>query len=234
MRLITCHSGKLQSLLAEQLRTLRNGDGFSSGIAEWDALAPGQSFARGAVHELAWEMFEPLKMALSLARGASEQIQHPIFLLDPCAAFYPPAIAAGGIDLDKLYLLRPRNRAQAMWAVTECLRCPGVGAAVASMDELSRLEARRLQLAAESGGNAAILLRPRQCRSFPIYAAATRWLIAPAPGERAIQRWKIQLLHGHGGRVGETIHVEHLRKTNTLRAADLLADRSSFAESRSA
>ena len=75
-----------------------------------------------------------------------------------------------------------------------------------------------------------LLLRPMIAtrtgfQAPPIYAAATRWLIEPAPGERTVQRWKVQLIHGHGGRVGKTVILEHSRETNLVRAVEKLADR---------
>ncbi|HZL37905.1 MAG TPA: hypothetical protein VFC78_21485, partial [Tepidisphaeraceae bacterium] len=89
---------------------------------------------------------------------------------------------------------------------------------------LSRIEARRLQLAAERGGGVGILLR-QTGRSSAHHAAATRWLVRPAPGARTLQRWNIQLLHGHGGQLGKTLCLEHCRETNHLRTFDPLAHR---------
>jgi hypothetical protein len=144
---------------------------------------------------------------------------------DPDHTLYPPALAAMGIDLARLYLVRPKDYAEHLWALAECLRCPAVGAVVASVDRLSRTDARKLQLAAEQGGGIALLLRPFN-KNAHIYAAATRWLIEPAPGERNVQRWRIQLLHGHGGRDRSFVYLEHDRETHLLRTTDQLADRS--------
>jgi len=149
----------------------------------------------------------------------------PVIWSDPRGEVYPPALAAMGFDLSKVYLLHPQSVIDEAWAVTECLRCRGVGAVIAAVPErLSRIEARRFQLAAERGGTVGILLR-QHGRGESIYAAATRWLIAPHPGERTIQRWKIQLLHGHGGRVGQTVFLEYSRENHSVRAVEKLADR---------
>jgi protein ImuA len=141
---------------------------------------------------------------------------------DPRNELYPPAVATMGIPLDRLYVLHPRTAPDHVWALAECLRCKGVSATVAPVERLSRVEARRLQLAAEQGGGAGILLRPLD-RAASVYAAATRWLVAPARGERAVQRWRIQLIHGHGGRMGQTVVLEHHRDTRTLEANPLRA-----------
>jgi hypothetical protein len=154
----------------------------------------------------------------------------PIIWCDPRGELYPPALSSLGFDLAKVYLLHPQSLADEAWAVTECLRCRGVGAVIASpAEKLSRIDARRLQLAAERGGTVGILLRPKG-RGDSVYAAATRWLVAPHPGERIVQRWTIQLLHGHGGRVGQTVFLEYSRENHSVRAVEKLADRPAATE----
>jgi hypothetical protein len=127
-----------------------------------------------------------------------------------------------------LFLLRPKTTAEQTWAVAECMACPGVTATVAEAGELSRVEARRFQLAAERGGGAGILLRDPKRATH--YAAATRWRVRPVKGERSVQRWSVQLIHGHGGQVGKTIILERARgvdavQENPVRAVAPLADR---------
>ena len=151
----------------------------------------------------------------------------PVVWSDPRGEVYPPALATLGFDLTKTFLLRTSRDADEAWAVAECLRCRGVGAVIAAPSaskRMSRIEARRLQLAAEHGGSVGILLR-QTGRGDDIYAAATRWKVSPYPGERTVQRWTIQLLHGHGGQVGNTVILEWRRETNSVHTAEKLADR---------
>ena len=158
------------------------------------------------------------------APGANPPAGAALVWLDPAKDIYPPALAAMGVPLDRLFLVRSPIAEQA-WAVAECLRCKGVGAVVAAPQRLSRVDARRLQLAAEQGGGVGLFLRPAG-RASADYAAATRWLVAPAASaEATVQRWKIQLVHGHGGRVGGTVLLEYCRETRALRASEQLADR---------
>ena len=258
MQLISCHDGKLHRLNSGDGDTTFGGGAaafnapvnsargaFRTGLAALDALAPGEAFALGAVHELLSEpnAGSPLFVAMLLARAATcDANARAVIWCDPREEIYPPALAAHGVPLERLFLLRPRDpRRELMWAVAECLRCKGVGAVVAAPPTpMSRLEARRLQLAAERGGGAGVLLRPAG-RASAEYAAATRWLVRPAPGERTVQRWRVELVHGHGGRVGQAVLLEHSREyalttarpaTTTaqpapvpVRAADQLADR---------
>jgi protein ImuA len=202
-------------------------DGFGSGIAGWDRLAPGGAFARGAVHELLWPggeiEGEPMSLAMLLA--AAGKAGGAIAWSDPEGELYLPALAAGGIDLRNLVLLRCHKRGDQLWALAECLRCRGVSATVARVETLSQLEARRLQLAAECGGGVGVFMRPYLNGISTYYAAATRWLIQRAPGSRQVQRWSVQLLHGHGGQIGKVLLLEVDRETRALRVSAPLADR---------
>jgi hypothetical protein len=231
MKFISCHNGKIftatttpdwQCHFSPTVGFAKKS--FQTGLSALDGLLPNSAFARGAVHEILSEsrrQTTPRFFALLLARAAGGNI----IWCDPQRALYPPAVAAARIPIEKLFLLHPKTQADQSWAIAECMRCRGVGVTIAQVSKLSRIEARRLQLAAEKGGGIGLLLRPMD-RNASIYAAATRWLVAPARGLRTVQRWKVQLIHAHGGRVtGQPVILEHHRETNTVRVAEQLADR---------
>ncbi|MFQ5462114.1 MAG: ImuA family protein [Phycisphaerae bacterium] len=98
-----------------------------------------------------------------------------VVLVDAKGDFYPPAAADFGLRLDRLIVLRVRDKRQVFWAVDQSLRCRAVGVVIASMADLDARSSRRLQLAAESSGALGLLLRPhrKQAHSF----AAVRLLI---------------------------------------------------------
>jgi protein ImuA len=234
MKIVTCHRGQLQTSSQGLASAAAKQDVFNTGLEAIDRLLPHGGFARGAIHELLAEEGHglPLFVASVLARAAGGRASNGSFVwCDPQAVLYPPALAAAGIPLGQLFLLRPKNEADEVWAVAECLRCKGVAATLASPRRLSRIEARRLQLAAEDGGGVGILLR-RSGAGSSQYAAATRWLVTPVPGQRTVQRWRLELLHGHGGLVGKAVVLEVCRETNTLRASETVGDRLRPAQTR--
>jgi protein ImuA len=221
MKLISCHDGKLFTLDAARPSRATT-QTFRTDIPALDELPPGGAFARGAVHELLSKPGDakPTFFASVLALHAWTNQNRAVVWSDPHDEFYPPAAAALGIPLDRLFVLRPKDDAEQVWAVAECLRCRGVAAVVATLgarQRLSRVAARQLQLAAERGGGVGLLLRTAGKSSAATaddeHAAQTRWLVQPAPGEPLVQRWRIQLIFGHGGRVGEAIFLEHHRDT---------------------
>jgi len=230
MRFITANQGRLEELGLGGLKTQPDRS-LATGLEALDGLLPGGALARGAIHEalFAPEHGMPITFALLLARSKiqnpkSQTQSSPIFWLDSQHLLYPPALVAAGIDLDRLYLLHPHKAEDRIWAIAECLRCPGMGAVIADVGRLSLIEARRLQLSAEKGGGIGVLLRPAGSVSS-IYAAATRWLVAPSRGDRTVQRWRIQLIHGQGGCVGQGVILEVYREEHHVRAVAPVADR---------
>jgi protein ImuA len=197
---------------------------FRTGLDALDRLAPGESFQHGSVHELLWESTSPKSLALALAKAAQTE-RGAIVWSDPASELYPPALSAAGIDLRCLVVLRCKQRADELWALAECMRCGGVSATIGGVSHLSQLEARRLQLAVERGGGIGVLMRPYAFASDG-YATATRWLVQPVPGDANCQRWRVELLHGHGGLVGQSVLLELDRETRSLRASTAVADRS--------
>ena len=226
---------QLRQRLARLPTVARGGGGtFVTGVGAVDELLPASGLSRGAVHEVL--AAEPtaggaLAFALLLMRGATDatatnalEAGH-IAWCDPQRELYPFGLRDRGVDLSRLVLLRPRGRADEVWAVAEALRCRGVAVVVAAPPALSRVEARRLQLAAERGGGVGLFLRPTN-KSAGHYAAATRWRVEPAPGDEASRRFYVSLIHGHGGRVHNSVLLEVCRETNCVRATDELAHRS--------
>jgi protein ImuA len=236
MKLISCHDGKLHTLdtggaVARRLdrndltrpAAVSTTRAFCTDLKALDALSPGGAFARGAVHELlhvpghAAPMFPAALLAKCAADAsavaAAAAGQNAVVWSDPNHELYPPALAALGIPLERVFLLHPASEADQTWALAECLRCRSVSAVVAALpprQRLTRVEARRLQLAAEQGGGVGLLMRSNG-RSSNEHAAVTRWLVRSEPGERNVQRWRIQLIFGHGGQVGQSVILEHHR-----------------------
>jgi hypothetical protein len=230
VRVVTSINGLLRTLSTAQTRLGADVRCISTGLAQLDALAPGGGFALGAIHEvLGVTATPPFLLPVLVARAAAGQggqgVQGGwVAWCDTRGELYPPALAAMGLPLDRLLVLRPKGPADALWALAECLQCKGVAACVAAPPRLSRVQARRLQLAAERGGGVGILIRPAGALRRP-YAAATRWMARPAPGGRMIQRCSVELVHGHGGCLGKNILLEVCRETHHVRALEAVADR---------
>jgi protein ImuA len=223
MQIVSGTDKLLQTLSVWRLKSSVGSDrSFSTGTA-LDALAPGGGWIKKAVHEILSPTAQPSAvLPMLIARSAAQRGR--VVWCDFARNFYPPAAAAMGLPLDRLVLLRTGNRKEEFWAATECLRSTGVSACIMAMDRLTFLQARRLQLASERGGGVGLLLRSTKALNQP-YAAATRWIVRPAPGQRTVQRWLVTLIHGHGGRVGQSVLLEVSHETHHVRAFSPLVDR---------
>jgi hypothetical protein len=124
-------------------------------------------------------------------------------VVDSARELYVPALSGWGVDPSKALLLRPQSRAEMCWAIEECLRCPGVSATWAWIDE--RIPARvhrRWQLAAEAGGGVGLFFRPLTARREPVWAEL-RLLVTPTVGaQEETRRLNIEVLYRRGGQGG--------------------------------
>lgn len=221
MRWVTAHGKALQIQEQGPERLGRFGD----------SRALDHLIQRRAVHELLFDARAnhplPLFPALSFvgrAEGADSKAGgRAVVWIEPDRLFYPPALCSHSLYLQQkqFYLLRPRP-ADVVWTAVECLRCPGVAAVIARVPQrLTRVEARRLQLAAEQGGGLGILVRPKPSPGMTdIYSAKTRWLISPSPGERTVQRWRVEMIHGHGWQTCQPFLLEKYRGSGETRSGE--------------
>lgn len=138
----------------------------SSGFAALDAELPGAGWPLAAVSELlapagsgSFTLLQPL-----LRRQATAGCQ--IMLINPPAIPYAPAWAAAGIDPSAISWLQLAQEADSLWAMEQALREPGCVVLAWPARPLADRTARRLQLAAESGGGSHFLLYERQQRAL--------------------------------------------------------------------
>ncbi len=126
-------------------------------------------------------------------------------IVDSARECYAPALSGWGIDLSRVLVLRPSGVPEVCWSIEQCLRCSGVSATWAWVDD--RIPARvhrRWQLAAEVGGGVGLFFRPNTARREPIWADL-RLLVTPqAGGGGESRRANIEVLYRRGGRGGST------------------------------
>lgn len=120
----------------------------------------------------------------------------------PARGSHPDICAAGltplGLAPEALILVQPADGQGVLWAMEECLRSRAVAAVLGEPERAAEPRAlRRLHLAAEDAGAAALLLRPGGDADLP-GPAASRWHVSP----RAGGIWRVELLKCRGGRPG--------------------------------
>lgn len=202
----------------------------SSGCRGLDRLLPGGGFPPGALVEWLADEEGAGAGVLSLLAARQASIDgKAVVVLDRPRAFYPPAAAALGVDLESVLIVRARSPGEELWALDQILRCPAVGAAWGKLPSLDARWFRRLQLAAEEGGALGLLLRPASVRGRPSWAWA-QFAVAPlackpldrkpsdkrsGPDRAALssrlaegRRWRLEMVRCRGGRPAGPLEVE--------------------------
>jgi hypothetical protein len=153
-----------------------------TGFAELDAELPGGGWPAGSLTELllpAKGIGELGLLAPALARltCAGKRV---VWLAPPYLP-YAPALAAAGIDLPHLVLVRAAGRRDALWAAEQALRAGSCHALLAWLPNPNYAHLRRLAVAAEASRAFLALFRPPQAAAEPS-PACLRLALEPAEG----------------------------------------------------
>jgi len=146
-----------------------------TGWESLDALIGG--WPRGALTELLSNRHSGLPLLIPALSGLSRTERWLLWTAPPHLP-YAPALAARGVLMEKVLVIREASRAQRLWAAEQAMRSGACAAVMAWFEHLETAPLRRLQLAAEQGGCLGILFRPTSAirQSSP---AALRLRVTP-------------------------------------------------------
>jgi cell division inhibitor SulA/protein ImuA len=137
-----------------------------SGYAALDRELPGGGWPAGALTEILGEPRGEGELQLRLpARAALTAAGKRVVWLAPPHLPYAPALAAAGVDLTQLALVRAPGRRDALWAAEQVLRAGSCHALLAWLRNARYPELRRLAVAAESSRAFVALFRPPDAAS---------------------------------------------------------------------
>lgn len=134
-----------------------------SGFAELDRELPGGGWPAGALSEIlaGCEGIGELQLVLPALAALSWGGKRIVWLAPPHLP-YAPALAAAGLDLAQIAVVRAPGRRDALWAAEQVLRSRSCHALLAWLPAARYEELRRLAVAAESGQAWVALFRPLQ------------------------------------------------------------------------
>jgi protein ImuA len=149
-----------------------------TGHAALDRELPGGGWPTGTLAEVLHEGVgagEVSFLCRALARAAGDD--RLIAWIHPPYVPNAPALDAAGVPLERLLVVRPASREDALWAAEQAMRSGACGAVLLWLEGARRAKAggrredeyaalRRLQMAAESGRCMAVYFRPLAAERF--------------------------------------------------------------------
>lgn len=160
--------------------------GLPTGFPGLDAELPGGGWPAGSLTEIlsAHEGIGELHLLGSVLAGLSAAGKRLVWIAPPHRP-YAPALAAAGIQLLRLIIVRTRTAQETLWAVEQALASHACGAVLAWPSAVKYPELRRLQLAAEGSNALAVLFRSEKAAAEPS-PASLRIALASAAGGLAV------------------------------------------------
>lgn len=185
----------------ERLGGSNSRSGHPTGFPELDAILHDGGWPSAGLAEFLCDTpgIGELRLLLPALARLSRSDARWIAWIAPPFTPYAPALAGSGIDLERVLLIHPRDRREALWATEQALRSGASSAVLAWLDEsgLGPTGIRRLQLAAKQGRAWANLFRPAIASARPSMAEL-RVLVEDEPSERC-DRVGLTVLKRRGG-----------------------------------
>jgi hypothetical protein len=160
--------------------------GIASGFAALDAELPGGGWPCGALTEIL-PQHEGIGELRILGPALAQLAAQGKFIawIAPPYLPYAPALAAAGIGLERVVIVKTAKDGDSLWAAEQALRSAACGGVLAWPREIRFAQLRRLQLAAEDGRCLAVLFRPTQAAREPS-PAVLRIALATSAGGLAL------------------------------------------------
>ncbi|NTV09315.1 MAG: translesion DNA synthesis-associated protein ImuA [Zoogloea sp.] len=175
--------------------------GRSTGHASLDAVLPGGGWPDGALIELFASRPGIGELALLAPALANAGTHRWNAWIAPPWLPYAPALAAAGVPLSSMLVVRAPSAAHARWAARQALASRACAQVLLWLGEADNAALRRLQLAAEESATPLFLFRPADAARQPSPAVLRLALRASPNG------LSVEILKRRGPALARPIHV---------------------------
>lgn len=183
----------------------------SFGLGALEKAFPYGKFPVAAVHEFLCDGEEDSAATngfLAALLSALMQNEKSCIWISPFPHVFPPSLTNFGISPDRIIFVQLRRDRDILWAMEEALKCNGLTAVIAELEELTFTQSRRLQLAVENSQITGFVLR-KDNKKISTTACVSRWRINPLPSfsEQGLPgigfpQWQVELLKVKNGQPG--------------------------------
>jgi len=188
-----------------------NGTPLNIGWGSIDSSFPNKSFPVGSVHEFISAAPEDKAATGGFVAGILNALMKnggSCIWISASRTLFPPALKLFGVEPHHIIFVDLQKERDILWAMEESLKCPGLGAVVGELSDLSFTASRRLQLAVEQSCVTGFVLR-HQPRNLNTNACVTRWKISSLPGKIdegmpgiGFPNWNVELTKVRNGKPG--------------------------------
>ncbi|MGN7988704.1 ImuA family protein [Pedobacter sp. 22226] len=184
------------------------------GLGDIEDAFPGGVFPKKAIHEFitvvpeqsaASDGFIAGLLAILMENGAA------CVWASTSRRLFPASLGLFNVEAERIIFMDVQTEKDVLWITEEALKCEGLAAVVAEVNNLSLIESRRLQLAVESSGVTGFILRKDENKTASTVATA-RWRISPMPSQTedgmpglGFPRWQVELLKVRNGNPGNFV-----------------------------
>jgi protein ImuA len=190
------------------------GKGEAIGLGEIENAFPNGVFPKKAIHEFITVLPEHAAASDGFIGGLLSVLMKDgaaCVWISTARKLFPAALRLFNVEPERIIFMDVARERDVLWVMEEALKCEGLAAVVAELNELSLIESRRLQLAVEESGVTGFILR-KDARKTVSSVATARWRISPVPSETeegmpgvGFPRWKVELTKVRNGNPGSWI-----------------------------
>lgn len=181
------------------------------GLGPLESAFPNGVFPTGAIHEMVCPTPEHAAATGGLMAGLLAVLMKQggaCLWISVRRQLFPPALTAFNVKPHQVIFIDPAQEKDVLWAMEQALKCEGLAAVIAEVQEISITQSRRLQLAVESSKVTGFLLR-NDPRKLGANTCVARWMVTPVPSQLAdelpgvgLPRWQVDLLRVRNGNPG--------------------------------
>jgi protein ImuA len=207
---------KLQQdiLLWQGVKPRESGQREELGLGRLEDAFPHGVFPKKAIHEFISILPEQSAASDGFIGGLLSRLMadgEACVWVSASRKLFPASLRLFNVDTERLIFVDVSNEKDVLWILEEALKCEGLAAVVAELNDLSLIESRRLQLAVEQSGVTGFILR-KDGRKGLSNLASVRWNITPLPSVTeegmpglGFPRWKVELTKVRNGNPGQWV-----------------------------
>lgn len=184
------------------------------GLGEIEQAFPGGVFPKRAIHEFITVLPEDAACSDGFIAGLLAVLMQDgaaCVWVSTSRRLFPASLSTFNVAPERIIFMDVKSEKDALWITEEALKCEGLAAVVAELNNLSLIESRRLQLAVEQSGVTGFILRKDASKAASTVATA-RWKISPLPSDTenglpglGFPRWQVELLKVRNGNPGSWV-----------------------------